>query len=202
VVEWMDLGLSEEHRKELLREAEHGRLVRTLRRNRRKKAGRVSARSADLRGPVEARWGLASDEVAVADLLQLNGGPRWVAFEERFIVAEGERGILGALRYRTEPKRLVLGLLVADPWAGEERLAKALYGGALELAQELGVKEVVADRVPFAEYPGQVGYLSFGRRWWSPVPRAGGQSLPKGGLRRVLGLWGMGTIPFHRAFHG
>ena len=65
-------------------------------------------------GPgVEVRWGLAEDADGIADLLELNGMPRWVAYEERFVVAE-ERGLVrAAVRYRTGPERLLLGLLVA-----------------------------------------------------------------------------------------
>jgi hypothetical protein len=94
--------------------------------------------------PIEVRWGLPADVVGITKLLELNGMPRWVAFEERFIVAEKDGKVLGALRYRTESKRLLLGLLVVDPWAGEERLARALYRGARELASEIGAKEIRA----------------------------------------------------------
>ena len=55
---------------------------------------------------------------------------------------------MAAVRYRTESKRLVLGLLVADPWAGrgpfgvgphgEGRLVAALYAGARGLAAQAG----------------------------------------------------------------
>ncbi len=110
------------------------------------------------------RWGFAEDEPAVADLLQLNGMPRWVAFEERFVVAERNGKVLGALRYRTESKRLLLGLLVVDPWASEERLARALYAGAGDLARELGVGEVVASAAR-ADYPREAGYRRWGRDW-------------------------------------
>jgi hypothetical protein len=113
---------------------------------------------------VEVRWGLPADEPAVAELLELNGMPRWVAFEERFIVAEDDGKVLGALRYRTESKRLLLGLLVVDPWAGEERLARALYAGAGDLARELGVLEVVASAAR-AGYAGEAGYRRRGRDW-------------------------------------
>src|SRR5215213_6142651 len=85
--------------------------------------------------------GLLEDEAKVAELLELNGMPRWVAFEERFIVAEREGEVLAAVRYRTEPKRLLLGLLVADPWAGERRLAVDLYAGARRLP--LGASDIV-----------------------------------------------------------
>src|SRR3712207_699840 len=80
---------------------------------------------------IGVRWGLPGDEGGIAELLELNGKPRWVAFEERFIVAVGWDGeILGALRYRMASKKLLLGLLVADPWVGEQALARALYAGA------------------------------------------------------------------------
>src|SRR4028119_2218284 len=45
---------------------------------------------------MEVRWGLAEDEPAVADLLELNGMPRWIAFEERFIVAQKNERLVGA----------------------------------------------------------------------------------------------------------
>ena len=150
-------------REELLREAGERRLARTLR------VGPFGGRN-ELRDAVSGseevrvRWGLAEDEPAVADLLQLNGMPRWVAFEERFIVAERGGKVLGALRYRTESKRLLLGLLVVDPWAGEERLARALYAGAGDLARELGVGEVVASTAR-AGYAGEAGYRRRGRDW-------------------------------------
>ena len=38
---------------------------------------------------IEVRWGLPGDEGGIAELLELNGMPRWVAFEERFIVVVG-----------------------------------------------------------------------------------------------------------------
>ena len=112
---------------------------------------RARYRDEGSRGPVEAgvevRWGLREDEARVAELLELNGMPRWSAFEERYILA-GERGeVLAALGYRTASKRLFLGLLVADPWGGERRLAEALYAGALDLAREAGIGEVYARAV-------------------------------------------------------
>ena len=92
----------------------------------------------------EVRWGTSADEPAVAELLQLNGMPRWVAFEERFIVVEGGGGrLLAAMRYRTGSKRLILGLPIVDPWAGERRMVGELYGGAVELAHRMGLEEVL-----------------------------------------------------------
>ncbi len=184
-------------REELLREAGERRLARTLR------VGPFGGRD-ELRDAVSGseevrvRWGLAEDEPAVADLLQLNGMPRWVAFEERFVVAERNGKVLGALRYRTESKRLLLGLLVVDPWASEERLARALYAGAGDLARELGVGEVVASGSR-ADYPREAGYRRWGRAWRLDAARTGeANEAVTGGWRRVLYLFGTLPVPFHR----
>jgi N-acetylglutamate synthase-like GNAT family acetyltransferase len=94
--------------------------------------------------------------------------PRWISFEERFVVAEKGGKVLGAVRYRTESKRLILGLLVVDPWAGEGLVAPALYRGAGELAREIGVHEVFAPASPWLSpwhYPARAGYRRRGRRW-------------------------------------
>ncbi|CAN5650209.1 hypothetical protein BH18ACT11_BH18ACT11_30560 [soil metagenome] len=155
------LEAARERQKDLLREAEGRRFACSLRKARR-------GASVDRRGEsvedVDVRWGLAEDEPMVADLLELNGVPRWVSFEERFIVAQKDCKVLGAVRYRTESKRLLLGLLVVDPWAGEELLAAALYRGAGELAREIGAGEVVAS-ASRAGYPGLAGYRRRGRGW-------------------------------------
>ncbi|CAN5305565.1 hypothetical protein BH24ACT19_BH24ACT19_08630 [soil metagenome] len=147
---------------------------------------------------IEVRWGRPEDEIGIAELLELNGMPRWAAFEERFIVAASPDGeILAALRYRTASKRLLLGMLVADPWAGERALAGALYSGARDLAREMGVREVLAGR--YGDYPDDAGY------GWG---RGGGrldvgrvcEGLPAGGWRRVFALVGVVAVPFFRAF--
>ena len=186
----MDLELARERGRELLEEAEGRRRVRAVRTfgadRKREESG------------IEVRWGLAEDEAAVADLLQLNGMPRWVAFEERFIVAEKDGELLGALRYRTESKRLLLGLLIADPWAGERRTAGSLYSGAVGLARELGASEVLAAPVPGAGYPEESGYRRAGRGWRSFVPSEAGER--RGGFWRAL-LHLLGTkaaLPFYR----
>jgi len=153
------LDTARERQKDLLREAEGRRIARSLRSFR-------QSIGTDGRGEpvVDVRWGLVGDEPAVANLLELNGVPRWVSFEERFIVAQKDGEVLGAVRYRTESKRLLLGLLVVDPWAGEERLATALYRGAGELAREIGAGEVVASGSR-AGYSGLAGYRRRGRGW-------------------------------------
>lgn len=105
------------------------------------------------------RWGLPEDEDAIAELMELNGMCRALAFEERFIVAEKGGKPLAALRYRTEPERLLLGLLVSDPWTAERPLAVALYTGAGELAREMGVEEVRARPVLHTDdYLHEAGY--------------------------------------------
>src|SRR5215216_3441185 len=71
---------------------------------------------------IKARWGMREDEGRIAELMELNGMCRALAFEEQFVVAERGGKILAALRYRLEPKRLRLGLLVTDPWAEERPL--------------------------------------------------------------------------------
>lgn len=152
---------------------------------------------------IEVRWGCPEDEAGIAVLLELNGMPRWAAFEERFIVVAGPDGwILAALRYRTSSKRLFLGMLVADPWGGERVLARALYSGAGDLAREMGMREVLADR--YADYPYDVGYYrGRGRGGWrldaARVPEIR-EELPAGGWRRVFALMGAVATPFSRAF--
>ena len=93
---------------------------------------RESGRAHDREETIQVRWGLAEDEAQIAELLELNVMDRILASEERFVVAAAKPGgkVLAALRYRTEPKRLLLGLLVSDPWTQERPLAVALYAGA------------------------------------------------------------------------
>jgi hypothetical protein len=127
---------------------------------------------------------------------------RQKAFEERFILAEEKGEVLTVLSYQMASKRLLLELLVADPWAEERTLATALYAGAAALAWEAGIGEVRARPNPYGDYPGEVGY-----RWW----RGGWRSdatfpfevwgrLPAGGWHRVFALPGFGAVPFFRAF--
>lgn len=186
---WVDFSGFEERRGEWLREAEERRLARESRRGSR---GESSAE--------RVRWGLRKDEPGIAELLQLNGMPRWVAFEERFIVAERGGRILAALRYRTESKRLMLGLLVVDPWAGERSTARALYAGALDLGREMGVSEVLATSGVQEDYPGEAGYRRWGRGWRMGVaPATGGAEEVVGGLRYpVMNLKELGRALFGR----
>lgn len=155
-------------------------------------------------GLVDVRWGTVAEEHGVARLMELNGMPRWVAFEERFIVAEGADGrLLAAIRYRTESKRLILGLPVVDPWAGELKMVRALYGGAVALAREIGVAEVVARPAGPAKDV-QTDYLreaGWRRGFLSDsVQTVSVQELPQGGWRRLAALFGVAAVPFSRAF--
>jgi hypothetical protein len=196
---WAEFAAWEDHHEELLREAERARLARQVR------EGRVSREESRVEVPegIEVRWGLLEDEAKIADLLQLNGMPRWVAFEERYVVAERDGEMLSALRYRTEPKRLLLGLLISDPWAEERPLALALYAGAGKLAREMGVGEVIARSFPHADYPREAGYNRRGRREWqldaTRAPQAR-EEPAAGRWRRLFGLLGVPAIPFFGAF--
>jgi hypothetical protein len=194
VINPFDLEIARGRQEELLREAEERRIAGALRKARRsvKEDRRSSTR--ELEG-VEVGWGLAEEESGVADILELNGLPRWVAFEERYIVAQKDGKVLGAVRYRMESKRLILGLLVVDPWAGEERLALALYRGSKELAREIGAKDIVASEAR-AGYPGRAGYRRWGRGWRLDLRRHSGTGV----RRRLLGVFGALSIPHYRAF--
>jgi N-acetylglutamate synthase-like GNAT family acetyltransferase len=179
------LEVGREWQKELLREAEERRIARALRRSRRGDEKGDEGGPAKVEG-VEVRWGRVGDEPAIADLLELNGMPRWLSLEVRFVVAERSGKVLGAVRYGVESKRLILGLLVVDPWAGEERMASALYRGAGGLAREIGAHEVVAS-ASRARYPALAGYRRRGRGWRLAVERqsraGGGRSPLRGRLK-------------------
>lgn len=162
--EWPDFEVYREWSRDLLREAEEARLARVARKGVAEKRRRLSLHG-DEGASVQVRWGRVEDEAGISKLLDLNGMPRWIAFEERFIVAVENGEVLAALRYRTESKRLILGLLVVDPWAGERRLARALYAGARDLAREMGAGEILAASGTRADYPGEAGYRRRGRVW-------------------------------------
>ena len=188
-----DLETARQRQQDLLREAQERRIAAPLRKARR------GVDEDGLSVPkehenVEVRWGLAEDDVAVADLLELNGMPRWVAFEERFIVAPKNGKALGAVRYRMESKRLLLGILVVDPWAGEERMALALYRGAGDLACEIGAREVIAAESR-ADCLDRAGYRRRGHGWRLDVLRGPGAD----GRHQPSGLFGMLAWPFYRA---
>ncbi len=93
--------------------------------------------------------------------------PRWVAFEERFIVAEEDGRLLAAVRFREGTGRLHLGLLVTDPWADEGSLATTLYAGAREVARGLGLGEVEALTLLHQRHLRRAGYHRRGGVWRS-----------------------------------
>jgi hypothetical protein len=204
VHDWAGFGAWEERRAELLREAEHRRLARQLREAREvRAAGRSDEGRAEVGdGGIAVRWGLLEDEGAIANLLELNGMPRWIAFEERYIVAEKDGEILAAMRYQTEPKRLLLGLVVVVPWAEERPLVGALYTRAGELAREMGVTEIFARPFPYGgDYPHEAGYRRRGRREWRlDAAHSLEDELPAGGWRRIFALLGTVAVPFFGAF--
>lgn len=173
---WIDLEPWRGRSKDLLREAEQRRMVRELREARRAKM-------------IEVRWSLPGDEPKIAALLELNSRPRWEASEERFIVAEEKGKILAALPYETTSKRLWVGLLIANPWAEERSVARALYAGLGDLAREKGVGGVLAQSVSYADYPYEAGFLQCGPWWWLDTTwPAHGSGLPGGGWHRVVAL--------------
>jgi hypothetical protein len=188
-----DLEIAGQRQQDLLREARERRIAAPLLKARRgvDEDGRGVPKEPE---NVQVRWGLAEDDVAVADLLELNGMPRWVAFEERFIVAQKDGKVLGGVRYRMESKRLLLGLLVVDPWAGEERMALALYRGAGDLAREIDAREVIASESR-ADYLHRSGYHRRGHGWGLDVTRG----TEADGGQRPSGMFGLLARPFYRA---
>lgn len=155
---------------------------------------------------IEVRWGFREDEAHIAELLELNGKPRPLAFEERFVVAvaEPERELLAALSYRTLSKRLLLGFLVTDSWAEEAPLVRALYAGVVALAREAGIREVYARPSLYGDYLGDVGYrwCRGGWRADAALTRRSLDELPAGGWRKIFALLGFAPVPFFRAFRG
>jgi hypothetical protein len=151
---------------------------------------------------IEVRWGGSTDRNGVARILELNSIPGWIAFEERFIVAEERGEILAVVRYRTGCECLLLGPLAVDPWPDEHRFAVALYSGAGKLALEIGLREVWAESNDRREYLLDAGYRRHVSGWHlNEIPSYDElEGLPKSGWRRALSLWGASNIPFFRAF--
>jgi hypothetical protein len=170
MIDLADFWYEGRHR-ELLREASQERLARGLRRARRiarkERAGRPATFEANAPASdrTVVRQGLPEDAPRISGLLELNGMPRWVAFEERFIVAEEGGKLVAAMRFREEAERLQLGLLVTDPWAEEHSLAVALYAWARTMARELGLREVRARTRRHEKHPCGAGYSRFAGGW-------------------------------------
>jgi hypothetical protein len=131
--------------KDLIREASQRRVAREVLRARKGRghADESETRRASARKYPVARLGNAADAPQIAVLLELNGMPRWVAFEEQFIVAEEKDGRLAAaVRFREGADSLRLGLLVTDPWIGEAPVVATLYAKARAVAEGRGLREV------------------------------------------------------------
>jgi hypothetical protein len=159
---------------ELLREASQERLAQELRRARKSSAEGLptSGATSPAETRTEVRPGLAKDAPRIAELLELNEIPRWVAFEERFIIAEENGKLAAVLRFREDSERLYLGLLVTDPWAEEHSVAVALYAGARVIARGLGLREIRARTRQHETHPREVGYRRWGGGWRVDVASA------------------------------
>lgn len=107
-----------ERHHELLRAAREMQLARELRRAQKERgsgapADGASARKARCR---KVRRAVPEDAPRIAELFEINDIPRWVAFEERFLVVEEAEELVAVLRLRHDFERLYLGLLVSNPW--------------------------------------------------------------------------------------
>ena len=120
----------------------------------------------------EVRLGLVEDAPRVAELLELRGIPCWVAFEERFILAERDERVVAVLHFRQDLGLLYLGFLVADPRVEEGALEVSLYTGAHKIARELGVKEVRAGTQGNEAHLARAGYRKGREGWRSDVEHA------------------------------
>jgi hypothetical protein len=154
-------------RQELLWEASQRRLVTELRHARKARKEQPPTRDAlaPARKRTEVRPGLAEDAPRIAELLELNGMPRWVAFEERFVLAEEAEELVAVLRFREDSQRLYLGLLVTDPCADERSLAVALYAGARVMARDLDLREVRARTRQYEMHLREAGYRRCSGGW-------------------------------------
>jgi N-acetylglutamate synthase-like GNAT family acetyltransferase len=151
---------------------------------------------------IVVRWGSLEDEGEISRVLRLNSMPGQNVLMETYIIAEERGEILAVGRCLLAHKRLVLGPLAVDPWAGEHRFAAALYSGAGRLAQEMGLQEVWADCDEHREYLLEAGYRRRVDGWRLDTTRSLNeyQRLPERGWRKILSLWSATHVPFFRAF--
>ena len=163
---WLAWGRHEE----LLREAGRERLANGLRRAG-KARGKTPPDDAGAKGRPDVRLGLAGDAPRIAELLELRGMPRWLAFEQRFIVAERGGKVVAVLRFGRDPRGIHLGLLVTDPQTDEGSLAGALYAGARAVARDLGVGEIRAKTRRHEAYLSRAGYREGSDGWRLEVER-------------------------------
>lgn len=153
--------------RDLIREADHERLARELHLAQKTPVRRPANSRADEPAGTcpSVRLGTPQDAPRIARLLELNGMPRWVAFEERFIIAEEGVALTAAIRFRQECGRLHLGLLVTDPWTEENPLAAALYVGALSVARRSGFHEIRAKTHRHQRHLREAGYRRRAGAW-------------------------------------
>jgi hypothetical protein len=153
--------------RDFIREADRERLSRELHHAQKTPAEGPATSRADApagRRP-SVRRGTPGDAPRIARLLELNGMPRWVAFEEQFIIVDEGEALTAAIRFRQECGRLNLGLLVTDPRAEEHPLAVALYVGARSMARRSGLHEVRAQTRRHQRHLREAGYRRCGGAW-------------------------------------
>ena len=153
--------------RELIREADQERLTRELHHAQKTPVGGPATARADAPagGCPPVRRGTPRDAPRIARLLELNGVPRWVAFEEHFIIVDEGEALTAAIRFRQECGRLHLGLLVTDPRTEEHPLAVALYVGARAMARRSGLHEVRAQTRRHQRHLCEAGYRRRGGAW-------------------------------------
>ena len=158
--------------KELILEASQRRIAREVLRARKGRGhtDESETRRASTRKYPVVRLGVAADAPRIAVLLELNGMPRWVAFEERFIVAEEKDGRLAAaVRFQEGAESLRVGLLVTDPWTGEAPVVATLYAKARAVAEERGLREVRARTRGHETQLREAGYRRLRGGWTCPT---------------------------------
>lgn len=151
---------------------------------------------------IAVRWGSVEDGGAIGRVLRLNSMSVRDVPKETYIVAEERGEILAVGRCLLARKRLVLGTLAVDPGAGEHSFAVALYSGARNLVQEMGLREVWANCDEHREYLLDAGYQRRVGGWRLDTTRSPNEyeRLPERDWRRVMFLWGATQAPFFRAF--
>ena len=151
---------------------------------------------------IAVRWGSVEDGGAIGRVLRLNSMSVRDVPKETYIVAEERGEILAVGRCLLARKRLVLDTLAVAPGVGEHSFAVALYSGARNLVQEMGLREVWANCDEHREYLLEAGYHRRVGGWLLDTMRSPNEyeRLPERGWRRVLFLWGTTQAPFFRAF--
>ncbi|WP_162924626.1 hypothetical protein [Rubrobacter indicoceani] len=134
-----------------------------------------------------------ADIADIVRLMEMNGLPRWTAYEEgSFLVAGGGgRDVIGVVAFReVGAGRMLVGVPVVDPWFGESETAVALYVGAAESAGVRGLREVVLVGRVSSDQAREAGFQHGLRGWWLSFGEA-----PGGGFGRLRKALGKATIP-------